>query len=45
MASPQLKRLKIAYFSLEKVYVYKELRQLAIEKTKSRPQKSIPAPP
>ena len=42
MASPQLKRLKIAYFSLEKAYVYKELRQLAVEKARSRPQKPIP---
>lgn len=32
MASPQLKRLKIANFSLEKVYVQKELRQMAAER-------------
>ena len=35
MASPQLKRLKIANFTLEKTYVYKELKQLLGERNKT----------
>ena len=41
MASPQLKRLKIATFSLEKVYVYKSLKELLGEKGKLQPQKKV----
>lgn len=39
MPSPQLKRLKIARFQLEKVYIYKDLKTMTAEKANTTPQK------